>query len=155
MELLLVRRIDCLSRACNLEDPAVLPKVQKGTSSLAPSLWILACCWGLPAFRKLHPGSCKGASCGWTERSPAATLPCADPLPPVGYFQALLPSQSLPAWHGTGGRLGAVSPGLGRTQWGRGWCIQGVEFGWHGKKGGRTRCVTRGKSSHRRDGSWS
>lgn len=37
-----------------------------------------------------------------------------------------------------------MNPGLDRTLGGRGWCIQGDEFSWHGKKWGRTRCVTRG-----------
>lgn len=55
-----------------------------------------------------------------------ATLPCADPLPPVGYSQALLPTQSLPAWHGTSGRAGAMSPGLGRTLGGEGAASRGV-----------------------------
>lgn len=128
MELLLVRTIGCLSRAFNLGDPAVLPKVQEGPQQPGSKLSIRACCWGEAAFRKLYPGSNKGAikdqqgSCSHDWALWAVPRLCS-PL-------------SLPAWRGIHGRAGAVGPGHCQermVQPGAGVC-------WHGRNGQEQVC---------------
>lgn len=122
MKLLLVRRIDCLSGACNLEDAAVLPKVQKGTSSLASSLSSCLLQGGNQPSESCTLAAVKEHSLGGQKGDLQPHCHVLTPCHMWGIPKLCSPlGASQPGMAPVEELDGAVSPGLGRTLEGRGW----------------------------------